>query len=274
MHQINQRKSAGETREKISEKARVVIDAYLALPLPARPNCPYFNNRRRKIRGSLRVVKGKGTPWEIAEECEIDAKFARVKIADLSTDKVKEFLVANDLGIDCSGFAYHVLNALCLERTKKNLQSFVKPLRTGFIGTLLGRLRPAENIGVMAFVHEKNSRVIKISEAKPGDVIIFLDTGKDNLYSHILVITAVECRDEFDDKDNNDTRISYVHSYAWPSDGTLGHGVREGEILIHDDNLLNATWTEKGLTGGENYTYESARNAREVSVRRLKFNSL
>src|SRR3989344_1224861 len=262
MHQMTLEKNTGETGEKISEQARAMIDAYLAMPFASRPNCPYFNNRRRKIRGSLRVVKGKGTPWEIAEECEIDAKFARVKIGDLSADKLKEFLVENDLGIDCSGFAYHVLNALCQEKTGKNIQSFVKNLRTGFIGSLTGRLRPAENIGVTAFAHEKNSKAIEISEARAGDIIVFLGTGKDKIYNHILVITATLRKD-------GDTRISYAHSYAWPSDGTSGHGVREGEILVHGDDLLHGTWKEKGLVGEENYTYESARNAKEVLVRRF-----
>ena len=257
------------TSEKISPCARAMIDAYLALPFGTRPNCPYFNNRRRKIRGSLRVVKGKGTPGEIADECQIDAKFARVKIADLSTDKLKEFLIANDLGIDCSGFAYHVLNALCQEKTSKSIQSYVRPLRSGFVGSLIGKLRPAENLGVRAFADEKNSTYIKISEVHPGDVIVFLGTGKDKTYNHILVITSVERT--ITDLNTIDTRISYAHSYAWPSDGTTGHGVREGEILVHGNDLLGATWKEKGMTGEDNYTYESARTAQEVSVRRFKF---
>jgi hypothetical protein len=251
------------TQEKISEKARAMIDAYLALPLGAKPNCPYFNNRRHKARASLRVAIGKGTPQEIAEECGIDAKLARVKIAELSTDKLKEFLIASDLGIDCSGFAYHVLNAFSQEKKGKSIQSYVKPLRAGFVGSLIGKLRPAENIGVATFAHEKNSFPIKISEIQPGDVVVFIGTGKDKTYNHILVVAAV-------DRTNGDTRISYAHSYAWPSDGTTGHGVREGEILVHGEDLLGGTWKENGMTGGDNYTFESARNAKEVSARRLR----
>lgn len=272
MHPITPETKIREKAEKLGGAARAMIDNYLALPFDtasnARPNCPYFNNRRRKIRGSLRVVKGKGTPEEISEEAMIDAKFARVKICGLSTDELKEFLIENDLGVDCSGFAYHVLNTLCQEKTGKKLQSFVKPLRIGFVDSLIGRLRPAENIGVMAFAHEKNSSAVKISEVRPGDVIIFLGTGKDKNYNHILVITAVDRTDS----DIGDTRISYAHSYAWPSDGVIGHGVREGEILVHGENLLGGIWTEEGVTGEENYTFESAKNAREISVRRLNFN--
>jgi len=259
MHQVN-------TTEKLMGKTRAIIDAYLSLPIGARPNCPYFNNRRKKIRGSLRVVKGKGTPKEIAEECEIMAKLSKVKITDLSKEALKEFLIRNDLGIDCSGFAYHVLNTFSQEKTGKNLTSFVKPLRKGFIGSLLARFRPAENIGTMAFAHEKNSFEIKIGEAKPGDVIIFIGTGNDHEYNHILVITEV-------DHQNHETLISYTHSYSWPSDGTLDHGVREGKITVVGENLLSSMWTEKGITGNENYTFESAKTAQKVSVKRFRFNN-
>ena len=138
-------------------------------------------------------------------------------------------------------------------------------MRIGFISSLFGYLRPAENIGVAAFANEKNSQIIKTSEASPGDVIIFLGTGRDNLYNHILVITAVEKR-------NNNTCISYAHSYAWPSDGSTGHGVRSGEILVRDENLINAIWMEKNITGALNYTYESACTAQKISVHRFKFN--
>jgi len=258
MHQIN--------TEKLTGKTRAMIDAYLSLPIGTGPNCPYFNNRRRKIRGSLGVAKGKGTPEEITKECKIAAKLSRINIADLSQRELKEFLISKDLGIDCSGFAYHVLNTLSREKTGKSLANFVKPLRKGFIGSLLARLRPAENIGVAAFAHEKNSFDIKIKKAKPGDIITFMGTGKDHDYNHILVIIEVN-------RENDKILISYAHSYSWPSDGTTDHGVREGTIIVSGENLLSGTWTEKNVTGGENYTFESARTAQKVSVKRLGFNS-
>jgi hypothetical protein len=251
---------------KLEGKARDMIERYLALPLGTKPSCPYFNNKRRKVRGGLRVVKGKGTPEEIAEETEICAKLARVKLADLSTDKLKEFLVSQDLGIDCSGFAYHVLNSLCQEKNGSSIQSYVRSIRTGFVGRLLARLRPAENIGVSSFRDDRNGFPIKASEAKPGDIVTFIGTGKDKTYNHILVVTGIDANED-------GTRISYAHSYAWPSDGLYNHGVREGDILVRGENLLDGTWKEQGATGSDNYTFESARNAKEVTIRRLKFNS-
>ena len=156
MHQID--------TQTIGNTTRAVIDAYMALPLDGKPSCPYFNNRRRKNRGGLRVAKGKGSPEEIAEEVKIIAKLSHVDISILPKDKLKEFLVKNDLGIDCSGFAYHVLTAFIQEKTGKKLTHFVTSNRTGVIGSFLARLRPAENLGVNSFRNERNSTEIEIKE--------------------------------------------------------------------------------------------------------------
>lgn len=256
MHQID--------THTIGDAARAVIDAYIALPLRRKPSCPYFNNRRRKNRGGLRVTKGKGSPEEIAEEAEITAKLTHVDITSLSKEGIKEFLVTNDLGIDCSGFAYHVLSAFTHEKTGKKLTQFVTSNRTGVIGSLLARLRPAENLGVNSFRNEKNSTLIQIKEIMPGDIITFIGTGKDKTYNHILVVTSVTKNDER-------LHITYAHSYMWPSDGLYNHGVREGTIDVTGGDLMTALWTEQSVVGNENYTFESARTATEVSVRRLKY---
>ncbi|HEY9481124.1 MAG TPA: hypothetical protein VIR98_02760 [Candidatus Paceibacterota bacterium] len=247
---------------KISGQTRAIIDAYLALPVGAKPSCPYFNNRRRKVRGSLRVLKGKGTPQEIAEEVKIDAKLLHVDIAALSTDKLKEFMVSRDLGVDCSGFAYHVLDAFCRETIGKSISSCVSTLRGGFVGRLIGQLRPAENVGVATFTHEKNSALINASQTRPGDFISMISCGPDKQHNHMLVVTGVE-------EAETGLRISYAHSIAWPSDGHFGHGVREGEILVKGEDLLGGIWKEKGMIGPENTTHQSALGAKEVSVRRL-----
>lgn len=257
---------------KLEGKARSMIDLYLALPVGNNPSCPYFNNRRRKSKSQLRVLKGKGTPWEIAEEVAIDALQSRINIDTLSADKLKELLVSEDLGIDCSGFAYHVLNSFAQERTGKSIKTFIRSNRTGVIGSLLARVRPAENTGVSSFANPRNTIEIKVSEAKPGDIITLIGTGKDGLYNHMVVITEIKRTSGT----HKETHITYAHSYAWPSDGTLNHGVREGNIIVHGEgsiaDLLAGTWTEKGQSGPSNYTYESARMAKELSVRRLKFN--
>lgn len=248
--------------ERLDGKARAMVDAYLALPLGTKPSCPYFNNRRRKGRGGLRVLVGKGTPDEIADEARIFGLQTRTKLDTLSTDKLKEFLSEHDLGVDCSGFAYHVLNSLAQEKTGRSIQSYVRSNRTGFVGSLVAKLRPAENLGAASFRNDRNSSPVKVAEARPGDIVTFMGTGRDKTYNHIMVITGV-------DRLGGDTRLTYAHSYSWPSDGLYGHGVREGDILVHGEDVLGGTWKEQGVAGGENYTYQSAKDAKEVSVRRL-----
>lgn len=248
---------------------RAAIDAYLALPVGTKPSCPYFNNRRKRARGGLRVLIGKGSPAEIAEETTIEAKLTRTDLATLSTDKLKEFLVSRDLGVDCSGFAYHVLDAFAKETVGKPIRSLVKPIRRGLVGGLLARLRPAENTGVASFAHESNSFVIPVADARAGDIVTFIGTGRDKTYNHILVVTGVD-RVPATAESAEGLRISYAHSYAWPSDGTLNHGVREGDILVTGSDLLGGVWKERGAVGSDNYTFTSARDAKETSVRRLK----
>jgi hypothetical protein len=263
MHQGTQ--AIARPAAKLEGKARAMIDAYLALPVGAKPSCPYFNNRRHKVRGSLRVVKGKGTPEEIAEETTIDAKLCRIDLSSLSTDRLKEFIVSRKLGVDCSGFAYHVLNALCQEKTGRSVQGFVATLRTGFIGRLAAKLRPAENIGVATFRDDRNSREVALADAMPGDFIAMIGTGADKQYNHMVVITGVESTE-------SGWRLSYAHSYAWPSDGHFGHGVREGEIVTKEGqsgDLLGGIWKENGMIGADNFTHQSALGAKEVTVRRL-----
>lgn len=252
----------------IEKSARERIEGYLSLPVGSRPSCPYFNNRRHGNKSGLRVLRGKGTPEEIAEECEIAGLHTRTAVASLPADKLKEFLVDNGLGVDCSGFAYHVLEAALLERSGKRLSRQIKTHRTGIVGKFLARLRPAENAGVATFADESNSFEIEAAEAVPGDIVVFLGTGKDKTYNHILVIAETEGT-----KDG--LVIRYAHSYAWPSDGKYSHGAREGEISLSADDLrrddiLAGVWNEQGQTGERNYTFASARDAREVSVRRLR----
>jgi hypothetical protein len=238
----------------IEAEARAMIDRYLSLPVGAHPSCPYFNNRRRGTKSGLRVLVGKGTPEEISEECEIRALQNRISIATLSSEKLKEFMVSQDIGIDCSGFAYHVLGAALHERRGGRLSSHIHTRRKGFMGNIIARLRPAENMGVATFADERNSVAITASEARAGDIITFIGAGRDGTYNHIIVITKVETKESA-------TRLSYVHSYAWPEDGAFGHGVREGSVIVYENDLAHAVWKEAGL---------GTMNAKETTVRRLR----
>ncbi|MEK7065049.1 MAG: hypothetical protein AAB963_01250, partial [Patescibacteria group bacterium] len=119
---------------------------------------------------------------------------------------------------------------------------------------LLTLFRPVESAGVRTFAHEQNSVEIKLSDVKPGDLIVILGAGEKQDRNHILIVHEI----------SEDT-IKYTHSMQWPSDGQYNHGARQSEIEITDKNknILEQIWFEPEAL---NY----ARGAREVKVCRLK----
>ncbi len=131
----------------LSSEAQKVVEKYLSLPIGAGCQTPYFNNRRTKIRAGLRALVGKGRPEEIAEEAEMFSIRDRAGIKKMDSAALKKFLVEHNLGVDCSGFAYHVLSVEISAKTGKKLSSSVKPW-SGFKRKLKHWLRPAENTGV------------------------------------------------------------------------------------------------------------------------------
>ena len=249
--------------ETLSPQALAVIEKYLHLPVGCGCQTPYFNNRRKRVRGGLRALVGKGSPEEIAEEAEILAVRDRASIKNMTPETLKKFLIDENLGIDCSGFAYHVLDAESQARIGKKLRSILKQPR-GSARKIVYLFRPAENSGVSIISHEKNSVEIKIEDIRPGDFISIIGTGIDRKYNHMVVVENIA-------KAGDSTKITYIHSYAWPEDGTYGHGVRRGTIDIKAGrNILDGVWTEKEKTGNANFTLTSARNAQTVSLRRLR----
>lgn len=248
----------------LSPKAREILEAYKNVPIGKGCETPYFNNARAKIMGGLSAFVGKGTPHMIAEEAEIISLKTRKAIKELPREELKRFLVDHGLGVDCSGFAFHVLSAEYKARKGGRLSPKIR-VEGSIIRKLKKIIRPAESINVTALSLEKNSVAVDIDSAAAGDFIVFLGTGKGQTYNHILVITAVR-------RKGNGLVFSYAHSYAWPSEGRYGHGVREGEIVIADAKLplTKALWTEKGFSGKDNYTLQSALEAETVSIRRLK----
>jgi hypothetical protein len=249
---------------ELSQSAKDLIRQYLRLPIGIGCNCPYFNNRRSKVRGGLRSIVGKGNPKDISDEAEILSLREKKNIKSYSGEDLKKFLVEQKLGIDCSGLAFHVLDTEARARNRGKLSRSLY-----FPGNILKqiyyRLRPAENMNVERFAIDKNSVEIEIENVRAGDVIIFIGTGPHKTYNHILVVTDVRGT-------TNDRIISYVHSYAWPSDGKYGHGVRVGEIRATDLSvpITKALWTEKEMSGKDNYTLQSACDAQSVHIRRLK----
>ncbi len=238
----------------LSPESQSVIASYLRLPIGVGCVTPYFNNRRAKIRAGLRALIGKGSPREIVEEAEIIALRQKVSLTTLDEATLKRFLVDVGLGIDCSGLAYHILDAESRARTGSSLSRHLS-LRVGFFRRLIARLRPAEQVSVRVLAHDANSLPVKASDARPGDILTLMSTE----YDHVLLIEHVT-------RHGSTTTIGYIHAFAWPTDGVYGHGVRRGTIEISGDDLPKARFEENGIT----VNFAQGRSIEHMAVRRLR----
>ncbi len=257
----------------LSPLAEKLIDQYFNLPFPgvAGVRCPYFNNIRRRSRGQLRALVGKGTPMEIVEESKIISTQYNLGIFEndcsmckknLTPDDIRKFMIDHDLGIECSGFVSQVLRAHYQESKGFDFarKIYIHP-PTKFFRYIISILRPIENISVQVLSDDKNSTVIEPTDAKAGDIITMLDTHPAKKRNHVMLIQDVK-----------DNKIHYVHARAWSSEGKYGHGVMAGtiEMIYPKDNLLAQKWIENNYSGEQNETLLEARRAKILQIRRLK----
>ncbi len=253
--------------ELLSQHAFRVMNGYVELPFPNKKvNCPYFNNKRHQIHGSLRVHIGKGSPDDIIEEAIIEALKRKINLNDLTEEETKKFLVDNNLGVDCSALVYHVLQQEVKNKKCHNLANCITfPDIKNPIRKLIARIRNVENTSVSVLAHGKNSQKININKIKPGDLIVMLETGHDHKMNHVMLIFKTETFD------GQTKKIYYVHSFHWSSEGKYNHGVRKGTIEIIDDSedLLNQKWTENEKENENNETYLHAKMAKKLCIKRL-----
>jgi hypothetical protein len=258
----------------ISQGALDVIDGYLNFSNEAFSiSIPYYNNRRSRVRFGLRSLIGKGSVEDIHDEVRLIALKEKKSIEKMPSDAFKKFLVDHNVGIDCSGFCYHVLDAESVVRGKGSLKSRLSfPYAKKLFGKLFAKIRPAENAGVSTFAHNDNSTVVELADALPGDFITMLCEEKDaktgviKNYNHIVLIHKI------DYSNGMPAVLYYTHSMAWPSDGEYGHGVRQGMIGVTDIHapITSQRWTENGKTGSDNFTHARALKSHSTEIRRLR----
>lgn len=251
----------------LSPQALHVIEQYFHLPFEGKNvSVPYFNNRKHAVRGALRVMVGKGTPEEIVDETILFGLREKKDLKNFTDEEMKKFLVDHNLGIDCSGLAYHILSAECEAQGKGKIKKYIHFLTKNPLRKLIAELRSVENTGVTVLADNKNSTVVKMSEVSPGDMIIFLNAGRDQKFHHILIIHEIEYTG------NKPYILHYTHTLNWRVDGQYQHGIKQGIIKITDPekNIVEQTWEENGKSGEENETFAHARSAEQVEIRRLR----
>ena len=244
------------TNKTLSKPALQIINDYLNLSIADKKiKTPYFNNRRNKIRGGLRVLIGKGSPKDIIEETTILSLREKADIKNLNEEDLQKYLVEHNLGIDCSGLVYHILDAELKSGNKGSLHKYIRrPWIKNPLRKLIARLRTVENAGVSTFNNPANSKEVEVKDIKPGDMIMMVNTGKNHNIHHILIIHKID-----------DKTIHYTHSFQYPEDGQYNHGVRQESIEITDPSktLLEQNWSEPRML-------EHARQAHEFKIARLK----
>ena len=233
----------------LSQPALDIIEQY--------KNVPYFNNKTTARRGGLRVEVGKGSPKEIYDEVKDLSILQKVDVKNFTQEEIKKFMVSNNIGIDCSGLAFYILNEESVSRGKGSLSRHLRFQR------FLARFRPVENINVLVFSDNKNSKIISIQDAQVGDIITMVGDVERN---HILIIHQIEYQNSIP------ITLHYTHSVAWPTDGEFGHGMHQGKIEIVDTKkpITEQRWIELDKTGEENYTHMRALKS-TTELRRLNW---
>lgn len=245
--------------KRISDRALAVIDQYR--------NVPYFNNRSKGRRAGLLVETGKGSPKEIYDEVKEIAFAEKIKFESLDQDSIKRIMVENGIGIECSGFAFYVLNEESQYLKRGTLDRHLHfPYANGILGWMRSKFRPIANTNVKTFAHDANSKLIQIKDAMVGDIITMVGGPEDGERDHILVVHQIEYQNLLP------ITVHYVHAVAWPTDGEFGHGIHEGKIEIVDLNktLVEQRWIELDKTNEENYTFSRAKKSK-TELRRLNW---
>lgn len=245
----------------IPTQSRLVIDEYNSLNIEGhKVVAPYFMNIRKQ-RGGLRVLVGKGDPGEIEREVKVWAQLKGIDLTKMTPVQIRDFMITQNIGIDCSGFVVHVLNYWLRSQGDKPLINYLMFKKQKLIDKLKHKLRPVESIGANFLTNQDNCITITdLNKVLPGDFVRLKGLQKNS--HHILLIHQVV------KEDKQVKQIEYVHS---TSHFGKDCGIRYGKINIIDIKkpLEEQEWTE--TVDDKNWTYQGYINQLEDNgIRRLK----
>jgi hypothetical protein len=252
----------------LSQSALKIIDQYTNFKIgSAICSIPYFNNKTVNKRIALRTYIGKGSPSDIKDELEIIITKEKINRDSLNNELLKKILVDNRLGIECSGFCYHVLETESIQRGHGSISKKIKFINcNSIISKIKCSLRPVENCDVATFVSDENSKIISIKDVLPGDIITMISDRDNADRNHILIIKEVQYENA------NPKKIIYSHSISYPEDGIYNNGVRDGEIEITNPELkiTDAIWSENQKEKDNNPLFIRAQKSK-TEIRRLNW---
>lgn len=244
----------------LPRSANKVVDEYKSIPLGGKKViCPYYINPKSQ-RGGLRVSVGKGDPGEISREVKVIAQLKGVDLNKLSVEEIRQFMMDNHIGIDCSGLVVHIYNYWLKNQGDKPLINYLKFKKNDLWHRLKRKLRPLEQIGANTLTNDENTVIIKnYNDVRPGDFIRSKGLRKNS--HHIIIISKVIMREGIVEE------LEYIHSIKGYEDE---NGLRFGSIKIINPKLGldKQQWEE--IKNGRNWTYEGYMNQKEDNgLRRL-----
>ena len=176
---------------------------------------PYWMNKLDKeIYGPY---GGKGTPQEILKATIEAARQESINLHDLSSGEIYAFMKKNRIGIDCSGFAYQILNFWDHQKGGDGIENSV-------IGASGMGIRKTD---ANALTNNINTLpVTDYSQIKTGD-LLRLDNG-----GHVAVIVRY-----------SEDKIVYAHISAKTK--IEGPHLEEIRIIKSKKGLEDQVWSEK-----------------------------
>ena len=229
---------------KLADKLTNYIENYASLAIFGHIfPCPYWANNLKDGRVFLRgYLNGKGDAQSIGKELQrLLLKSADKKHLLSDPAAFGKFARRNRIGIDCSGFAYRVMEFLAAENYPDSKTENLHNLLPGGIGKT-----NADSLTSFSVCR----KIASCGRAKPGD-LIRLKAGR-----HVAVITEV-----------TDNEIIYYHS----SRISEIEGVHSGRISVTDkqSGLDAQIWHEKA-GDGSNFGKKYYRSVRGDGICRLK----
>lgn len=229
-----------------SEALEKLYYEYTHLPLGGKLiRCPYWSNRQRILLTG--PYCGKGTPSQITQATNEAARKYKVNLDKLSSTEIRKFMENHRVGVDCSGFIYHLADAFNKEKADKGIFDFVEGVKGN----------GPRKVNAFCFTNEKNSIGIpRAGMIKIGDFIRF-NGGK-----HIAIVLRIK-----KDKKGIPLEITYAHS------GRLSAitGVHTGKFSVKNPNagLNMQKWFEKTRKGYD-FLNASFKESEGDGIRRLK----
>lgn len=207
--------------------------------------CPYWSNEEKNLIPG--PFKGKGTPKQISEATTKRALDLGLDLEKMSSAEIRSFMVREKIGVDCSGFVYHLADGLDKEKGGQGILEKV----AGVNGN--GPFK----VNAFCLTNDRNSLPVEsVAEIRIGD-FIRLNAGK-----HIAIVLRIN-----KDRQKTTKEVIYAHS-AFFSKMT---GVHTARFLIKgiSAGLEKQQWFEKDRQGKDYFSVNFNRQAGD-GIRRLK----